>query len=97
MGWKRLLAYITGSVNQELLLRNEYVVTENRLLRQQIPGSVRLSNGKRTTLEARYHTERPHQGKGNVIFFPVPRQGREHHSPIQRRERLGGAAQVLHS
>jgi putative transposase len=36
MDWKRLLAYITGSVDQELLLRNEYLVTENRLLRQQI-------------------------------------------------------------
>ena len=38
MGWKKLLSYITGSVDQELLLRNEYLVTENRMLRQQIPG-----------------------------------------------------------
>ena len=37
MGWKKLLSYITGSVDQELLLRNEYLVTENRMLRQQIP------------------------------------------------------------
>jgi hypothetical protein len=29
MDWKTLLAYITGSVDQELLLRNEYLVTEN--------------------------------------------------------------------
>jgi hypothetical protein len=50
MGWKRLLAYITGSVGQELLLRNEYLVTENRLLRKQIPGRVRLSDGERKTL-----------------------------------------------
>jgi hypothetical protein len=28
MDWKTLLAYITGSVDQELLLRNEYLVTE---------------------------------------------------------------------
>src|SRR5262249_29288079 len=34
MGWKKLLSYITGSVDQELLLRNEYLVTENRMLRQ---------------------------------------------------------------
>jgi len=40
MNWTRLLAYITGSVDQELLLRNEYRVTENRLLRKQIPGRV---------------------------------------------------------
>jgi hypothetical protein len=30
MGWKKLLAYITGSVNQERLLHNEYLVAENR-------------------------------------------------------------------
>src|ERR1700752_1872693 len=36
MGWKKLFAYITGSVDQELLLRNEYLVTENRRLRHQI-------------------------------------------------------------
>jgi hypothetical protein len=28
MEWKQLLAYIAGSVDQELLLRNEYLVTE---------------------------------------------------------------------
>ena len=50
MDWKILLAYITGSVDQELLLRNEYVVTENRILRQQITGRVRLSDGERKTL-----------------------------------------------
>ena len=50
MNWKALLAYITGSVDQELLLRNEYLVTENRILRHQIPGRVRLSDGERTTL-----------------------------------------------
>jgi putative transposase len=50
MDWKRLLAYITGSVDQELLLRNEYLVTENRILRRQISGCVRLSDDERTTL-----------------------------------------------
>jgi hypothetical protein len=30
--WVRLLAYITGLVNQELLLQNEYLVAENRIL-----------------------------------------------------------------
>jgi len=32
MNWKQLLAYITGTVEQELLWRNEYLVTENRIL-----------------------------------------------------------------
>jgi putative transposase len=50
MDWKTLLAYITGSVDQELLLRNEYLVTENRILRHQITGHVRLSDGERKTL-----------------------------------------------
>src|SRR5437773_11959908 len=50
MGWKTLLAYITGTVDQELLVRNEYLVTENRLLRNQIKGRMRLSDGDRKTL-----------------------------------------------
>ena len=32
MDWARILAYITGTVDQELLLRNEYLVAENRIL-----------------------------------------------------------------
>jgi putative transposase len=52
MEWKHVLAYITGSVDQELLVRNEYLVTENRILRQQITGRVQLSNGERKTLAA---------------------------------------------
>jgi putative transposase len=50
MDWKALLAYITGTVDQELLLRNEFLVTENRLLRTQLKGRVRLSDGERKTL-----------------------------------------------
>ena len=50
MDWKTLLAYITGTVDQELLLRNEYLVTENRILRNQIKGRVRLSDGERKAL-----------------------------------------------
>jgi hypothetical protein len=40
MDWKQLLAYMTGSVDQELLVRNEYLVTENRILRQQITSAI---------------------------------------------------------
>src|ERR687888_1603857 len=50
MDWKQLLAYITGTVDQELLLRNEYLVTENRILRNQITGRVRLTDSERKTL-----------------------------------------------
>jgi hypothetical protein len=48
--WQTLLAYITGTVDQELQLRNEYLVTENRLLRHQFKGHLRLSDGERRTL-----------------------------------------------
>lgn len=50
MDWQKLLAYITGSVDEELLLRNEYLVAENRILRRQLQGRVRLSNSERKTL-----------------------------------------------
>ena len=50
MDWKHLLAYITGTVDQALLLRNEYLVTENRMLRNQIKGRIRLSDSERKTL-----------------------------------------------
>jgi hypothetical protein len=30
--WARLLAYVTGVVNQELLLQNKYLAAENRIL-----------------------------------------------------------------
>src|SRR5881392_2713424 len=50
MDWKQLLAYIIGTVDQELLLRNEYLVTENRILRERIKGRVRLSDGERKAL-----------------------------------------------
>ena len=38
MIWARVLAYVTGTVNQELLLRNEYLAAENRILRAKIKG-----------------------------------------------------------
>jgi hypothetical protein len=38
MEWARILAYITGTVDQELLLRNEYLAAENRILKAQLQG-----------------------------------------------------------
>jgi hypothetical protein len=48
--WVRLLAYVTGSVNQELLLQNEYLAAENRILRAKLPSTLRLSDPERATL-----------------------------------------------
>jgi len=48
--WLRLLAYVSGSVNQELLLRNEYLAAENQILRAKLKPRLRLSNPERVTL-----------------------------------------------
>ena len=45
-----MLAYITGLVNQELLVRTEYLAAENRILRAQLKGRLRLSDAERATL-----------------------------------------------
>ena len=50
--WVRLLTYVTGRVNQELLLRNEYLAAENRILRAHLQGRLRLSDPERSTLAA---------------------------------------------
>jgi hypothetical protein len=50
MFWARMVAYVTGTVNQELLLRNEYLGAENRILRGQIKGRLLLSEGEKATL-----------------------------------------------
>lgn len=50
MSWKRLLVYITGSLDDELLLRNEYLAAENRILRNQVKGRLRLSDAERMKL-----------------------------------------------
>ena len=50
MLWARLLAYVSGTVNQELMLRNEYLAAENRILRGQIKGRLLLSEGEKATL-----------------------------------------------
>ena len=46
----RLLAYVTGLVNQELLLQVKYLAAENTILRAHAPSRLRLSNAQRTTL-----------------------------------------------
>ena len=50
MDWPRILAYITGTVDQELLLRDEYLTAENRILKAQIKGRLRLSVQEKKTL-----------------------------------------------
>jgi putative transposase len=48
--WARLLGYVTGLVNQQLLLQNEYLTAENRVLRGHLPKRLRLTDPERSTL-----------------------------------------------
>ena len=48
--WLRLLAYVTGLVNQELLLQNEYLAAENQILRAHLPARLRLCDAERSAL-----------------------------------------------
>jgi hypothetical protein len=50
MDWARILAYVTGTVDQELLARNAYLAAENRILKAQLNGRPRLSDADRGVL-----------------------------------------------
>jgi putative transposase len=50
MDWARMLAYVTGTVDQELLARNEYLAAENRIIKAQLKGRLKLSDAKRGVL-----------------------------------------------
>jgi putative transposase len=43
-----------------------------------------------------YHSERNHQGKGNVLLFPRDTNIRREPQPVQCRERLGGLLRYYH-
>ena len=50
MPWKKLLANMTGSIDEELRLRNEYLVIENRILRSKVKGRLRFRDEERRQL-----------------------------------------------
>ena len=68
----RLLAYVTGLVNQELMLQVEYLVAENRILRAHAPVRLRLSNEERSTL-AEIGRRLGRKGLEKVAWSPNPR------------------------
>jgi hypothetical protein len=45
MNWARILAFVAGMVEQGLLARNEYLAAENRILKAQLKGRLRLTDG----------------------------------------------------
>ena len=90
MDWKQLLAYITGAVDQELLVRNEYLVTENRILRQQITGCVRLA------MASGRHLPSLGKSSGGRPWPKWPPSSSQRDGPIRCRERLGGLLEYYH-
>jgi hypothetical protein len=50
MDWGRILTYITGTVDQELLLRNEYLAAKNRILKSQLKTRLQPTDAERITL-----------------------------------------------
>jgi putative transposase len=50
MDWVRILAYVTGMVDQELMARIEYLAAENRILKARSKGRLQLSDAERATL-----------------------------------------------
>ena len=49
MDWARILAFVTATVDQELLARNEYLVAENCILKAQLKGRLKLLRAERAT------------------------------------------------
>jgi hypothetical protein len=46
MNWASILAYVTGTVDQELLLRNEYLAAENRILKAKLTRMTHLGSSE---------------------------------------------------
>jgi putative transposase len=55
MDWTCILAFVTRTVNQELLARIEYLAAENRILKGKLKGRLKLSDTERATLGAIGH------------------------------------------
>jgi putative transposase len=52
MSWKKLLESVSESLNDHLRLRNEYLIAENRILRNQVDGRVQFTDSEREELAA---------------------------------------------
>src|SRR5262249_35657204 len=55
MNWARILAFVTEMVDKELLARSEYLVAENRILKAQLKGRLKLSDAERAALAETGH------------------------------------------
>ncbi len=100
------LALVGGYVDEELLIRNEYLVAENEILKSKIEKPVQFKDDERILLakigkrlgfkalkefDSHYHEERNHQGKGNAILFPSTGSNQENRpGEILCNQRLNG-------
>src|SRR3974377_123193 len=84
MDWARILAFVTGLVDQELLAQNEYLVAENRILKAQSQGRLKLTDAERATLSAS-------QRDGARRLLALPRSCHRH-CERPRGETAGGCA-----
>ena len=50
MEWETLLASVTGKINRESQLKIAYLITENKILRDQISGKPRFTDEQRIAL-----------------------------------------------
>ena len=50
MPWKKMLAYVSGSVDKSLLAKVEYLLEENKVLRNQLEKRPQLTDAERRTL-----------------------------------------------
>jgi hypothetical protein len=66
--WARLLAFVTGLVNQKLLLQNEYLAAENRILRAHLPVRMRLSDPERSTVATGNSTDLENQSLPHIFL-----------------------------
>lgn len=61
MDWARILSYVTGTVEQDLLGRDEYLAAENRIMKAQPKGRLPVSSGLDIKNRSRghHHQQRP--------------------------------------
>jgi hypothetical protein len=61
------LALVSGHIEEELLLRNEYLAAENKILRSKLENTIRFNNEERILLAK---IGKRLGIKGNVLLFP---------------------------
>jgi hypothetical protein len=71
MGWEKLLVWVTGKVDEELRAKIEYLVAENRILREQIQGQPRFTDGDGGMPFSRHRFRAEARGRGIIATFPV--------------------------